>query len=93
MQQVCIRTHFSGRRDTAGWNPIRGRWREFRTDRGEHAALPEQVYERALIGSIANGACMRLTPEDQAVVVLDAIRDCINPESGMAHLPDVARCA
>lgn len=32
---------------------------------------------------------MRLTPEDQAVVVLDAIRDCINPESGMAHLPDV----
>jgi len=22
-------------------------------------------------------------------VVLDAIRDCINPESGMAHLPDV----
>jgi hypothetical protein len=32
---------------------------------------------------------MRLTAEDQAVVVLDAIRDCINPESGMAHLPDV----
>ena len=32
---------------------------------------------------------MRLTPEDQAVVVLDAIRDCINAESGMAHLPDV----
>ena len=32
---------------------------------------------------------MRLTPEDQAVVVLDAIRDCINPESGMAHLLDV----
>ena len=32
---------------------------------------------------------MRLAPEDQAVVVLDAIRDCINPGSGMANVPDV----
>ena len=28
-------------------------WREFRTIEAEHAALPEQVYERALINSIA----------------------------------------
>jgi hypothetical protein len=32
---------------------------------------------------------MRLTEEDQAVVVFDAIRDCANQETGMAHLPDV----
>lgn len=31
---------------------------------------------------------MRLDPEEQAIVVLDAIRDCMK-ESGMAHLPDV----
>lgn len=32
---------------------------------------------------------MRLTPSEQAITVQDAIRDCLNPESGMAHLPDV----
>lgn len=31
---------------------------------------------------------MRLDPEDQAIVVLDAIRACMK-DSGMAHLPDV----
>ena len=32
---------------------------------------------------------MRLDPEEQAIIVLSAIRDCAKPDSGMAHLPDV----
>ena len=32
---------------------------------------------------------MRLDPEEQAIIVFEAIRDCLKPESGMAHLPDV----
>lgn len=36
---------------------------------------------------------MRLDPEEQAIVVLEAIRTCMK-ESGMAHMPDVvAVCA
>lgn len=31
---------------------------------------------------------MRLDPEEQAIVVLEAIRTCMK-ESGVAHLPDV----
>jgi hypothetical protein len=34
---------------------------------------------------------LRLDPQEQAIAVLDAIRDCMNPESNMAHLPDVVR--
>ena len=32
---------------------------------------------------------MRLDAEAQAITVLEAIRDCLKPDSGMAHLPDV----
>jgi len=32
---------------------------------------------------------MRLSPEDQAVAVLEAIRGAMNEQTGMAHLPDV----
>jgi len=32
---------------------------------------------------------LRLSPEDQAVAVLEAIRGSMDKETGMAHLPDV----
>lgn len=32
---------------------------------------------------------MRLDPEDQAVVVMEAIRTCRDTTTGMAHVPDV----
>ena len=53
VQQVCIRTHFfwSAATPLAGIRYVD--WREFRKIEAEHAALPEQVYERALINSIA----------------------------------------
>ncbi len=34
-------------------------------------------------------AKMHLPPDSQVIAVLDAIRDCLEPESNMAHLPDV----
>jgi len=37
---------------------------------------------------------LRLDPEEQAIVVLEAIDACVKPGSEMAHLPDVvAICA
>ena len=32
---------------------------------------------------------MRLNPTEQTIAVLSAINDCINKETGIAHLPDV----
>lgn len=53
VQQVCIRTHFfwSAATPLAGIRYVD--WHEFRALEAEHAALPEQVYERALINSIS----------------------------------------
>ena len=52
-QQVCCRTHFLW----SAWTPlIRARltpWSEVRKVEAEHAAMPEAVYERVLINTIA----------------------------------------
>lgn len=52
-QQVCMRTHFLW----SAWRPevrqVFTPWPEIRKIEAEHAALPDQVYERVLINAIA----------------------------------------